>query len=209
MKKEIVKYFEDILNVKVSLQLNDSINNVPVYLKAKYTFYDFKLFERVYALLISNSNDETPGEITKYRDVIKKATENKLIFVFNEMTAYNRQRLIKNKVQFIVPGRQMYLPDLMIDLREFFNGQKKINDYLSPVTQVLIIYHFLYGDIQGINATDLAKKLSYYSKVSISRAFDELERFGLGELNPKGKNKKLSFHKKGLDLWNVLLPDNP
>ena len=36
------------------------------------------------------------------------------------MASYERKRLIEQKVPSIVPGNQLYLPDLGLDLREYF-----------------------------------------------------------------------------------------
>jgi len=51
-------------------------------------------------------------------DVIQTKQKDDVVYVRTRMTAFNRKRLIEQKVPFIVPGNQMYLPTLAIDLRE-------------------------------------------------------------------------------------------
>jgi len=53
-------------------------------------------------------------------DMLQARQQADLIYVRAQVTAYNRKRLIEQKVPFIVPGNQMYLPMLAIDLREHF-----------------------------------------------------------------------------------------
>ena len=43
-----------------------------------------------------------------------------MVYVTGALASYERKRLIEQKVPFMVPGNQLYLPDLGIDLREYF-----------------------------------------------------------------------------------------
>lgn len=39
-----------------------------------------------------------------------------VVYVTTTLASYERKRLVQQKVPFIVPGNQLYLPELAIDL---------------------------------------------------------------------------------------------
>jgi hypothetical protein len=63
-----------------------------------------------------------------------------VVYVTGTLASYERKRLIEHKVAFLVPGNQLYLPDLGIDLREYFRRPPAAADTaLSPATQAMLI----------------------------------------------------------------------
>lgn len=46
-------------------------------------------------------------------------------------------------MNFIVPGKQLYLPSLLVDLREHFKNKKTAAKGLLPSAQAILIYRIL------------------------------------------------------------------
>ncbi len=91
------------------------------------------------------------------------------------MTAINRGRLIQKGMNFIVPGKQLFLPDMLLDLRENFNerSSRKNKEKLLTSAQYILLYHMLHR-YEKVQLTDLSfKELAVkigYTQVAISNA---------------------------------------
>ena len=97
----------------------------------------------------------------------------------------------------------MYLPDLCLDLREHFRKIRKSRKILSPATQTVIIYALIHKNDQKFIPSELAKELGY-SAMTMTRALDELESLGIGEIFQKGRERFLHFMKDKLALWEQI-----
>jgi len=63
-----------------------------------------------------------------------------VVYVTDALASYERRRLIEQKVPFLVPSNQLYLPNLGIDLREYFRKPPTAPETaLSPATQAMLI----------------------------------------------------------------------
>ena len=61
-----------------------------------------------------------------------------VVYVTRTFAPYECKRLIEQKVPFLVPGNQRYLPDLGIDLREHFRKPTvAAHTALSPATRFI------------------------------------------------------------------------
>ena len=73
-------------------------------------------------------------------DKIRAIAGHPVVYVTEALASYERRHLIAKKVPFIVPGNQLFLPELGIDLREYFRGRAPTADvHLSPATQAVLI----------------------------------------------------------------------
>jgi len=138
-------------------------------------------------------------------DMLQARQQADLIYVRAQVTAYNRKRLIEQKVQFIVPGNQMYLPMLAIDLREHFRRIRKETPTFSPSTQVVVLHALLRDAGHVLIPAEMAPRLGY-SAMTMTRAFDELETANLAEVTVRGRERCLHFIGGRKELWGNALP---
>jgi hypothetical protein len=123
------------------------------------------------------------------------------VYVRARVTAYNRKRLIEHKLPFVVPGNQMYLPMLGIDLREHFKKLRTETHKFSPSTQALFIYVLLHGTTRKVfTPTEMAGILGY-SAMTMTRAFDELESANLGDIFLEGRERCVRFANSPRNTW--------
>ena len=163
-------------------------------------FYELVFFEHKAILMIAKS-DLTPGEIRKHHEQVQKQLTLPTIYVSQSITSYNRDRLIKAGVSFVVPGNQMYLPYLGIDLREYFlKNKKRGKEFLSPASQTLLIYALLREPNQHLFSVELAHQLGY-ALMTVNRAFDELSEISIGEVHKQGKRRFWHFSGSKKELW--------
>ena len=138
---ELIKYLKEALGVDVEIKaLNpESLKALPIYINGEYNIYQVNLY-RQDLLFAEVKGDFTTERLRKHLNTIKKALNTNTVAVIGQLEAYKRLRLVEKKIPFIVPGKQMYMPDLLIDLKEF--GVKPIQQpkAMTPATQLLLLY---------------------------------------------------------------------
>ncbi len=113
--------------------------------------------------------------------------------------------MIEQKVPFIVPGNQMYLPMLAIDLREHFRRIREESPTFSPSTQVVVLHALLRAAGHVLIPAEMAPRLAY-SAMTMTRAFDELETANLAEVTVRGRERCLRFTGGRKEIWGNALP---
>ena len=169
-------------------------SRLPPFLQDRYDFYVAQLLDTPCLFMIDSAvGEEPPAVVRKHIDQIGTTWRDPVIYVRQRITAYNRKRLIQRKVPFVVPGNQVYLPTLGIDLRERFGKPRVDRPRFRPSAQAVLI-HMLLCDEDDFGSTELVPKLGY-SAMTISRALDELEAAEVAESCPAGRERRL--HLKG------------
>lgn len=195
------KYLEDILDFKIKLSPWNKKRELPIFLNDAYDFFEGDLLERHCLFLFSRVDSKiTPAGIKKQIDLIHKKTERFCVLVQQATTSYNRKRLIEHRIPFIIPNSQIYLPFLGIVLQEYFKPANTAKESISPATQVVIINALLSESENPVTPLELSLKLGY-SPMTMTRAFNELEKLGIGQVVKKGKERILSFPEGKRTLW--------
>lgn len=198
---ELERYVHDALGVAVKTKPWNGADRLPHFLRERYRFAQAELLGAKAILVIdTNPKEQSPATVRKHFDVLQAKHNEELIYVREQVTAYNRKRLIDHKVPFIVPGNQMYLPMLAIDLREHFRRIREESTTFSPSTQVVVLHALLRDAGQVLIPTELAPRLGY-SAMTMTRAFDELETANLAEVTVRGRERCLRFNGVRREIW--------
>lgn len=143
------QYIHDTLAVSITSEKWSESKLLPFFLQDSYVFYRLQfLGQNCLMMADTRDQEESPAVIRKHMDQVRAKWDGEVIYVRDRVTAYNRKRLIEHNLPFIVPGNQLYLPMLAIDLREHFRRQRKISDYFYPSTQALVL-HWIYNNQNG------------------------------------------------------------
>jgi len=209
---DIKKYFKKVLGLDIQMDLlgRKDLKDLPLYIRDSYKIYRAILFEKSVLLL-------EPIEKESFRisliyanmDVVRKRLGYPVVVLMNACNALQRSRLIEKRISFIVPGTQLYLPELLVDLRETYPSKAKEIDgqLLRPSAQFLLIFHLLHS----VNRYDLAEynyksiaALTGYSPMAITLAAENLKDLGLIDIIGT-KDKSMSFRKDKKELWEKAL----
>ena len=200
------RYVEETLGIAVNPVRWRGRDRVPVFLQDRYTFYEVRILETACVLMVDTDEEElSPATIHKHMAKVQAHADGGLIYARDRMAAYNRKRLIAQKVPFVVPGNQMYLPMLGIDLREHFRKLRSESPKFSPSTQAVFLHWLLSRGSEAITPSGMAERLGY-SPMSMSRAFDELESVNLGEFTTRGRERCVIFAEQKHELWSKAQP---
>lgn len=204
------KYIQETLGISTSLKRWEKENRLPPYLQDLYRVYTCLLSDITCLVIASRDVEETrPSLISKHiRKIEEIEPGNKVIYLHPSISSYNRKRLIVQKIPFVVPGKQMYLPFIGVDLREYFQKvQSEKPDQFKPSTQAAFLAA-LYSSSdseKGLTPAQIAVDLKY-SRMTMSRAFNEIHLAGLGTIITEGRERILRFLGNGKTLFKQAQP---
>lgn len=209
LKEKLIEYIDDLFGVSLTLEEYTNVNELPVFLTQKYDFYLARMFENKFLIMyVKDDNELHLGAIKKH---VKKlgVINHDVVMVMDKLNNYRRQSLIKNRMPFIVPGLQIYLPFIGIAYKEYLeNKYKKDVIYdeslrkkkFTPAEQALYLDLIVNGT-KGRSQLEIAKSIGI-SKIAVSRAFNILEDIGIVKSNKIGAKKIYSFTMLGKALLN-------
>jgi len=199
-------YLSDTLGITVTLSKPANVGSLPFFLKDSYDVFQVRLLNEDFIVLTSKNDIEiTPATIHKHIDIVSQQLRMKAVFLHSSISSFNRKRLIEYKVPFVIPGNQMYLPDLGIDLREYFIKKRSKTAIFGPSTQTVILYALTKTMTEPVTPTQLAKELGY-SRMAMTRSLDEIESTELAEVSIVGRKRLVHFDKNRRELWEKALP---
>jgi len=204
--QKIRDYLHEALGVTVR-PANWPSGRLPLFLREGYAFSKADILGQPCLFMVDRGAGEpSPVIVRKHMDQVRGKWDGEIIYVRGQVAAYQRKRLIEQKVPFLVPGNQMYLPMLGIDLREHFRTLRETPPAFSPATQAFVLHTLLRGQ-EGETFTpgDVAERLSY-TKMTMSRTFDELEGDQIAEVSKRGRERCLTFVETRRALWEKARP---
>jgi len=206
--KETKKYLKETLGQEVVVKPLKPAQQkkFPVFMRQWYDFYQARMLDRNIVLLKKKGGETaTADRLRKHSQIAEQALDCPVVFVFPFLEPYNRKRLIQKQVAFIVPGKQMFIPQLLIDLRDFRQTAAVKREKLLPAAQCILFYHLLKENIETFPLKTVAQKLSY-TQATVTRAVQALVEKEIAVKAAENKEVKIRFLKKKKDLWQIALP---
>lgn len=206
-RQEIQNYFQLIFGVKPEIKRWAKSKGLPFYLLDEYAFDVVTLHGCQCLVLLAHEPFENAAKIRKHIDILKKIVDPPILYATGALQSFERKRLIEAGVQFVVPGNQLFAPQLGLDLREFYRSRQAEKTVLSPASQAVLIATLNRGweENDTFRGTDLVDA-DLYSKMTISRAMKELHSFGLIEPVSSSKSILWRFVAAPKAIWEKSLP---
>jgi hypothetical protein len=196
------KYLLESLGVSITIEKWQKEKRLPLFLRDLYSFYECQLLhESCLVMEVRDEEEVTPATIRKHKQQIEDMWRHEIIYLHPSISSYNRKRLIEHKISFVVPGNQMYLPLLGIDLREHIKGMRSVKKKISPSTQTVILFILYNWPRKGLTPSRLAQLVNY-TPMTLTRAFDEIETTGLGNVEMEWRERVLHFEMDRKSLWD-------
>ncbi len=204
---KLEKYINELLGIQLATKtLNKALEKtLPLYLKEMYIIKKALLFDKELMLLEQKTKENlTADQYRKQITLFENTFNCPVVLVLDHLEAYNRKRLIEKQIAFIIPGKQMFIPQLLIDLREYRNTAQKKKEKIQPAAQCILLYHLLKENIENMNFKILAQKINY-TQMTITRGARELEDKQLCRV--EGTNeRRIIFPENKKTLWRNALP---
>jgi hypothetical protein len=205
LELSVVHYMKETLGIFVELEPWKRGDGLPFFLQNLYAFFKVSILHTPCLLMVPREEaEQTPATVHKHIAQVQNQWGHGVIYANRKISAYNRKRLIERKIPFIVPGNQMYLPPLGIDLREYFKNIGKARPKWGPSTQTVFLFALMHDRNKGFNPKELAGQLGY-TPMSMTRAFNDLEITELGRIAMEGKQRILRLDRNMKSLWEEAL----
>lgn len=218
--REVVTYLQETLGCTPNLTAWPLASKLQFYLQHTYVFMEMEIYESSCIAMIEREDGAVSvPEIRKHMDNLASKFPNTFIFITKALPANDRRRLIEKKVQFIVPGAQMYMPSMGMDLREHFPRRSVKVEAMGPATQAMLIRQLSTPWLGSLQTSDVALGRGYsflgkdfdYSRMTLSRSVKELETLDLISLVTKARNgfahgNDVDFKMSSSELWEKARP---
>lgn len=206
--KNAATYIGSVLdeNVVVNPVCKSIQDKLPISVVSNFELYNGRLLGKdVLFAFIEDGNIITPVQTKKQLDIIQRKTGMVVILVSGNLYSYNISRLIAQKVNFVIPNKQMFIPSLLLDLKAINTIDVEVKrDAITPFTQYLLLYHLEIENISGKSSYELADKLAV-SYASVNRALRWLASKGLIKMEG-AKTKTVQIELGNRELWDKALP---
>lgn len=205
LMNELISYIKKVtgLEIKDLDYPENALQRLPLFIREGYDFSYTEFHNREVVFVGAKSEEDvTPSKLQKHISKIESAFNCPVVWVFNEMTYYLKEQLTKSRISFIVPGKQLFIPFMFMDLNE----QKEIritrSEAFSPSAQCILIYHLWVESLEGLNFQEIANIFKYAPR-TIGRCAEELKNAGACNI-VGGRSKYLKFGKTKREIWETV-----
>ena len=204
-----MEYLNKVLGVKVDYE-DVEFEHLPNFIATRYQLQMVSMNEQKVIFLYPKIELEQIEVLKKHIARIRKNEHLPVVLVLTELSYRQKEYLIREKIPFVVDGKQIYLPFMAVYLQERCDAEKKIREEILPSAQMLLL-HFIYGGAQELSTSQAAKDLEL-TPTSISRASRQLEEMELLHIKKVGVQRilqsedspKTLFQKAGYKLLNPI-----
>lgn len=183
-----MEYLKRVLGIEVRYE-NNVVEHLPNFISTRYALKIVSMNGQKAVFLYPKTELEQVETLKKHLERVQKSTECPVILVLERITARQKQYLIREKIAFVVEGKQIYLPFMAVYLQERCDAEKNTREEILPSAQMLLL-HFIYEGAKELSTSQAAKDLNL-TPTSISRASKQLEEMGLLKARKVGVQKIL------------------
>lgn len=203
---DLIKYFEDTIGVALMLEDWDGVRKLPMFMTANTGYQAGRISGRG-VLFVICKEPMRANDITRFESMLSSRTDRTRVYVMASMDSYSRSILAKLKICFVAPFKQMYLPNFFIDFRES-HGYRHLHSTdesrpLSPSAQMIAIALISAPIDSAFTSGEFAERFDV-TKMTISKAYNELGKFESFKIREKGKSNQILIDGSRRGAWEEL-----
>ena len=203
MESAITRYLADTLGLRAELRPWNGAGQVPFFLHEAFTILQLSLGDSDLLIAIDTRPEpQRPAQLRVQIERLRTAAQLPVIYVTDALASYERRRFIELGVPFLVPGNQLYLPDLGIDLREYFRARRPAaGAHVSPSTQAVLIAMLLTKPWRSDwVVAEIVARLGY-TPMTLTRVLRELRAEGIADIYRDGRERRLHVDGTPDEVW--------
>lgn len=193
-----MEYLNRVLGIRTVYQNNEMIS-LPNYIHARYRVQEITIDGKKAVFVYPKTELDPVNSVKKHLERIKRAVSVPVILVPEHLTYRQKDYLLRDRIPFIVEGRQIYLPFMALYLQERCDGGKPATAKMLPSAQILLL-HYIYQGCRKLTTANVSQVLSF-TPTSISRASRQLEEMGLLQTEKRGVQKVIFSDKTPKELF--------
>ena len=202
-------YLHEVLGIPVlSVKPWARESELPCFLRDAFQFGEIEMLGQAIVLAMGRAEQkQSLSEVRTWLDKLRALAGQPVAYVIDVLASYERRRLIEQKTPFIVPGNQLYLPDLGLDLREYFRQRSpSAESALSPSAQAMLITALLQQPWQAEWQPSMVAIALGYTPMTLSRVVKELTATGLVTAYTVGRSRWLRMAQPLQQAWERAEP---
>lgn len=204
LEQDLERYLEAAMGLRVTAAQLSKPAALPHFLAQLYEPKPMQVNGRPWlGIFLREGAELKPAAFEKHVHQLPWGEAEGYFLVARGLPGYVRKRLIERRVPFVIPGSQLYLPQLGMELRPrqpSTGGLSTPIEKMSPATQLVVILALTNRLAPAVSPLMLAKHTGY-TAMTMTRAWNELEALGLGIQTREGKQRLLSFPEGPQALW--------
>ena len=195
-----MNFLEQTLGIHISY-MGEDLKSFPNYIHSRYQIRKVLLDKQEALFVYPKGELDSVDAIKKHLKKIESIESGRAVLVLEHLTYRQKQYILREKIPFIVEGKQIYLPFMGIYLQERSDAEKKETVKMLPSAQLLLLY-YIYNGCGEMVTSDACTSLSF-TATSISRASRQLEDMQLIETEKRGVQKVMRSDKNPEELFNA------
>ena len=161
--------------------------SLPQYLRSKRS-YSILCIDNIQLLLIRIKESEFNIQIyLKQQEKLKQYWGKEIALCFDKLSSYQRKALIEQKLSFIVPESQLYIPSLGMIFQRKTPVAKQTVQKFTASTQHVFLFLLHHASLFPMKKADLARYLST-NAMAVTRAIQTLANLNLITTETKGRS---------------------
>lgn len=204
---ETAAYFSRMLdeNVVYEPANKDLLGRLPINVSLNFSFFESAILgQQVLFAYLKEGDSIPPVQLKKLLEIVYRLTGLVVILVTPCASSYNKVRWVANKINFVIPDKQMFLPSLLLEMKQERVVGGDLKENIPPFAQVLLLYHLQTESIVGVNGYGLSDKFAV-SYATANKSLRWLASKGL--IKMKGaKTKTVQIELGNRELWDKALP---
>ena len=204
--ERVATYCKKMSGQDMALKAMDKhlLGKLPIAITANYVCYEAMLMDVPVLLLAIQNESYTPKLLQKHQQTVTRLIGHHTVFAMENVASYHVSRMIEARINFIIPDKMIYIPSLLVNLKEMKDGRVLAEEVMPGMAQCVLLYHLQRESLNGCTTKQLAGKFRT-SYASMNRALRWLNVKGVVELNGI-KEKALVITDKGEKLWEKVSP---
>lgn len=179
--------------------------SLPQYLKSKRS-YSILCIDNIQLLLIRIKESEfNIHTYLKQQEKLKQYWHEEIALCFDKLSPYQRKALIEQKLSFIVPESQLYIPSLGMLFQRKSPAAKQTIQKFTASTQHVFLFLLHHSSLFPMKKTDLARYLST-NAMAVTRAIQTLTSLNLITTHTKGRSDYITPIVIGNELFERAKP---
>jgi hypothetical protein len=209
LPQETIRYLNQVLEGDaVRVARSETTAQLPYFLQDNYEVLSGELLGQPITLAcVKGRRLLAAQQFAQHAQRLRELLHAPVIIALPEIAPGERKQLIAHGVAFIVPGRQLFAPQIGMILTERFGAEpRREQELVSPATQALLIWFLNHHPVTKTwHPFEEAAALGY-AGMTATRAVRELLQFELFELEVRGRAKYLKLQSTRRDLWERAKP---
>ena len=193
-----MEYLNRVLGIH-AIYKDDKITSMPNFIHARYRMQRVALDGKDVVFLYPKMELDAVSTIKKHIDRIQRTMRIPVVLISEYLTYRQKEYLLRERIPFIVDGKQIYLPFMAVYLQERCDGDRQTTESMLPSAQLLLLYYIYHG-CGELMASEAYDGLGF-TPTSISRASRQLEEMGLIHSEKRGVQKVLFSDKKPEEMF--------